>query len=224
MNALSQNLETESAEEASIAHPMLRIAGQDPVDRVRSVQSRDDRALVRLILDGEVGAFDRLYDLYSQRIYRFAVSRLRDPVEAEDVVQDTFLEVHRCLASWEGRSRLLTWMFGIAHHQLHRRFRKKTPVGVPIEQLEASPPVAPVSSGEQRLEAVRMLDVCADVLESEISGGQREIFDLYYGENRGTKQIAEQLGKSSQAVKISLFRTRRVMKARLEDRETRLSA
>ena len=35
--------------------------------------------------------------LYSQRIYRFAVKRLGDATEAENVVQDTFLEIHRCL-------------------------------------------------------------------------------------------------------------------------------
>lgn len=199
--------------------PVLSFSTGRPVDPAAAERRRQDQELVNGILAGDADAFSRLHELYSQRIYRFSVKRLGDPTEAEDVVQDVFLEVHRCLASWEGRSTLLTWMFGIAHHQLCRRFRRKTPIGVPIEQLEATPPVAPEPSSDRRVEAARILEVCADALDEDVSPAQREIFDLYYGENRPTKAIAEELGKSNQAVKISLFRTRRAMEARLEELE-----
>ena len=199
------------------AAPVLSFATGRPVDPAVAERRRQDQELVREILAGSADAFDRLYTLYHQRLYRFAVKRLGDATEAEDVVQDVFLEVHKCLASWEGRSALLTWMFGIAHHQLCRRFRKKTPIGVPMEQLEAQPPVAPEAPSDRRVEAARMLEVCADALDEDVSDAQREIFDLYYGDGRPTKAIAEELGKSNQAVKISLFRTRRAMEARLEE-------
>ena len=203
---------------------VLSFATGRPVDPAAAERRRQDRELVNEILAEEPGAFARLHDLYSQRIYRFAVKRLGDPIEAEDVVQDVFLEVHRCLASWEGRSMLLTWMFGIAHHQLCRRFRRKTPVGVSIDQLEAKLPASPDVPSDRRVEAARILDVCADALDEDVSAAQREIFDLYYGENRPMKVIANDLGKSSQAVKISLFRTRRAMEARLEERGVQQSA
>jgi len=199
------------------AATVLSFATGKPVDPTAAERRRQDHELVREILAGDPGAFDRLYALYHQRLYRFAVKRLGDAVEAEDVVQDVFLEVHRCLATWEGRSALLTWMFGIAHHQLCRRFRKKTPIGMPIEQLEASPLAGPEAPSDRRVEAARMLEICADALDEDVSDAQREIFDLYYGDNHPTKVIAEELGKSNQAVKISLFRTRRAMEARLEE-------
>ncbi len=69
-----------------------------------------------------------------------------------------------------------------------------------------------------------MLSVCADALDEDVSAAQREIFDLYYGESRPTRAIAEELGKSNQAVKISLFRTRRAMQARLDDQGIQLIA
>ena len=74
------------------------------------------------------------------------------------------------------------------------------------------------------MDAARILAICADTLDEDVSAAQHEIFDLYYGENRPTKMIAEQLGKSNQAVKISLFRTRRAMEARLEALEIQLIA
>ncbi|MCP4904200.1 MAG: RNA polymerase sigma factor [bacterium] len=201
------------------AAPVLSFATGRPIDPAVAERRRQDRELVNAILAGEADAFTRLHELYSRRIYRFAAKRLGDAAEAEDVVQDVFLEVFRCVGSWEGRSALLTWMFGIAHHQLCRRFRKKTPVGVPIEKIEAVAPVPPEASSDRRVEASRILGVCADVLDEGVSPAQREIFDLYYGENRPTRAIAGELGKSNQAVKISLFRTRRAMEARLEELE-----
>ena len=210
--------------EQSAPAAVLSFATGRPIDPAVAERRRQDQELVNGILAGDADAFAKLHELYSQRIYRFAVKRLGDATEAEDVVQDVFLEVHKCLASWEGRSALLTWMFGIAHHQLCRRFRKKTPIGVPMEQLEASPPVAPEPTSDRRVEAARMLEICADALEEDVSDAQREIFDLYYGDNRPTKAIAEELGKSNQAVKISLFRTRRAMEARLEELGIQASA
>ena len=185
---------------------------------------RQDRELVDGILSGDSESFSRLHALYATRLYRFAVKRLGDPTEAEDVVQDVFLEIHRCLASWEGRSALLTWMFGITHHQICRRFRRKTPIGVSLDQLEASPPVAPEIPIDRRIDSTRALGICAETLEEEVTPAQHEIFDLYYGENRAIKLIADDLGKSNQAVKISLFRTRRAMEARLQERGIQLTA
>ncbi len=216
MNAIPSSPAAPNASTPAVPAAVLSFATGRPVDPAAAERRRQDRELVNAILAGDPDAFTTLHARYAQRIYRFAVKRLGDATEAEDVVQDVFLEVHRCLESWEGRSALLTWMFGIAHHQLCRRFRKKTPIGVPMEQLEAHPPVAPESPLDQRVEAARLLEVCADVLEEEVSEAQREIFDLYYGDGQPTRSIAEALGKSNQAVKISLFRTRRAMEARLE--------
>jgi RNA polymerase sigma-70 factor (ECF subfamily) len=216
----SLNLNPSAAAPARV----LSLASGREVEPGVAERRRQDRELVAEILAGDVDAFDRLHQLYATRLYRFAVKRLGDPTEAEDVVQDVFLEVHRCLASWEGRSALLTWMFGIAHHQICRRFRRKTPIGVSIDQMEVSPLVAPDVSSDRRVEAARILAVCADSLEEDVSAAQHEIFNLYYGENRATKVIAEDLGKSNQAIKISLFRTRRAMEARLEEQGIQLTA
>jgi RNA polymerase sigma-70 factor (ECF subfamily) len=197
---------------------ILSFATGQKLEPAVAERRRQDRELVSAILSGDAEGFTRLHELYATRLYRFAVKRLGDPTEAEDVVQDVFLEVHRCLASWEGRSALLTWMFGIAHHQICRRYRRKAPIGISPDQLEASPLIAPEVPSDRRVDAARILEVCADTLDQGVSSAQQEIFDLYYGDNRSTRAIAEDLGKSNQAVKISLFRTRRAMAARLKER------
>ncbi|MGH0035183.1 MAG: RNA polymerase sigma factor [Myxococcota bacterium] len=183
-----------------------------------------EQELVAGVIAGHEGAFDTLYGRYRDRIYRFSVKRLRDAAEAEDVTQEVFLQVHRCLPSFEGRSSLLTWMFGIAHNQVCRRFRRQRP---PMVSMDDSPsfelPAAEVSA-DRRIDAARILDRCQEVLEEEVSATQRMVFHLRYAENRSTRDIAEKLGKSNQAVKIGLFRSRRALERRSPDLDVALTA
>ena len=77
---------------------------------------------------------------------------------------------------------------------------------------------------ERRVDAVRMLERCDEVLENEVSDVQKKVFHLKYAENRSTREIAKEIGKSNQAVKIGLFRSRRVLASRTKDLKVALSA
>lgn len=177
----------------------------------RSVEGWDDADLVVGILARDFVCFDALYARYCGRIYGFALNRLRDPLEAEDVTQEVFLQVYRSLSSYQGRSSLLTWMFGIAHNQLCRRFRKQAPQTISIDDLDAKDLRAPSCSPERRFEAARILHRCSECVERELTSSQQDVFYLKYRERRSTRSIADQLGKSCQAVKISLFRSRQTL-------------
>jgi RNA polymerase sigma-70 factor (ECF subfamily) len=198
---------------------------QDQNANVRALNARRaDRELVSAVVAGECAAFERLHDLYRGRVYAFAVKRLRVAAEADDVCQDVFLQVYRCIGSFEGRSSLLTWIFGIAHHQVCRRLRRRRLEAYSLDAPEAAEVEAPHVPADRQIDAARVLSGCTEVLEESVTGTQREVFRLYYGENHSTREIAEQLGKSRQAVKISLFRTRRTLAAGLEERGLSQSA
>jgi len=183
-----------------------------------------DEALVKAVIAGEEGAFDALYRSYRERIFRFAVKRLGDPSEAEDVTQEVFFQVHRCLPSYEGRSSLVTWMFGIAHNQVCRRFRRPRPTTVSLDATDSLEVEAEEIPADRRIDATRLLERCRRVLEEEVTETQRMVFHLRYAENQSTREIARKLGKSNQAVKIGLFRSRRALERRAPELETALSA
>ena len=91
----------------------------------RSVRSWDDDGeLVRAILAGSREHFETLYAAYFPRVYRFALKRLGDPGEAEDVTQEVFFTVFQALPSFAGDSTLLVWIFGITRNKVNRRFRR----------------------------------------------------------------------------------------------------
>ena len=93
-----------------------------------------DAELVEEILAGSMDHFNLLYAAYFPRVYRFALKRLRDPGEAEDVAQEVFLTVFRVLANYRGDSKLLVWIFGITRNKVNRRFRKARPRIEPLEE------------------------------------------------------------------------------------------
>ena len=169
-----------------------------------------DEELVEEILGGSVEAFSLLYETYFPRVYRFAVKRLRDTGEAEDVTQEVFLTVFNVLASFRGQSSLLVWIFGITRNTVNRRFR---PVRPPIESLDATAREVPaaVPAIDRTVEARRLLGRCEEIVEHELTPLQRRIFHLKHLRQQPIRTIAKVLGKSEDAVKANLYRMRRAI-------------
>jgi RNA polymerase sigma-70 factor (ECF subfamily) len=197
--------ETAKEKERSMAETTLHNNAEIPLSKA------DDARLIEGILSGEAESFDALYRRYERRIFYFALKRLGDRQEAEDVTQEVFLQVHCGLSRYEGRSTLLTWMFGIAHNQVCRRFRRKSPKTISLDVSDVHDLSSDAPSAERQTDIVRVLRNCSRVLDEKVSPDQKAVFNLRYVDNHSTRSIAEELGKSTQAVKISLFRTRRTL-------------
>lgn len=99
---------------------------RDDAAQTRAVADGDgtDEDLAGRFCGGDVKAFEHLARRYRDALYRFVRWHLgATRSDAEDVTQDILIEVHRSLGSYEGRSRLRTWMFGIARNVCLRRRR-----------------------------------------------------------------------------------------------------
>ena len=114
-----------------------------------------DRELVEQILGGSASHFELLYETYFPRVYRFALKRLGDPGEAEDVTQEVFFSVFSCLDRFQGESALLVWIFGITRNTVNRRFRKQRPRLEPIDGDSTREPAAADVPAEQAVTAIR---------------------------------------------------------------------
>jgi DNA-directed RNA polymerase specialized sigma24 family protein len=77
----------------------------------------DDGALVQRAVAGDREAFAAIYDRYAPRIYDFLRSLLRDPDEAADALQDTFLVAGARLHQLRDPDRLRPWLYAIARHR-----------------------------------------------------------------------------------------------------------
>jgi RNA polymerase sigma-70 factor (ECF subfamily) len=170
-----------------------------------------DRELVEEIIGGSRKHFEMLYECYFPRVYRFALKRLRDPGEAEDVAQDVFMTLLSALPSYQGQSSLLVWIFGITRNTVNRRFRRPRPRLEPLEEGGALDVAGCEAPTDQSVEARRMLGRCEAIIESELTPLQRRIFHLKHLRRQPIRTIAEVLGKSEDAVKANLYRMRRAI-------------
>ena len=177
----------------------------------RDVPWTSDAELVHDILSGSREHFEMLYKVYFPRVYRFALKRLRDPGEAEDVTQEVFMTVFRSLHTYAGNSSLLVWIFGITRNKVNRRFRGVRPRFEVID-TDADPGIATQEAPADRVvDARRMLEHCEAVIQNELTPLQRRIFHLKHLRRQSIRSIAGALGKSEDAVKANLYRMRRAI-------------
>ena len=159
---------------------------------------------------GDEAALRELYCAYSRSIYAFALRRLRDAAEAEEIVVDTMHEVWRHPERFRGESKFSTWLLGIARFKLLSLIRSRQPQHEELAELEET-----LDSGEegsfeilakkQRREAVLQ---CMDKLSAE----QRECLHLVFYEGYGLAEVAAVLGCPENTVKTRLFHARRKLK------------
>lgn len=159
-----------------------------------------------------------LFAEYYQRLYRYTLSLLHDPAEADDAVQETLVRAYRRLESLRDWQALTTWLYRIATHvcldHMRRRARDKTIGAVDnadeFELVEADAP-----SLEYIVERSDM-SACVQRYLEGLSDSYRAVILLHDLDGLTGTQIAEILGVSLATVKIRLHRARVRLRAQLE--------
>ncbi len=206
----SSSIPVPRASTPSPASPPLRKAAPRRRMSRRDSPWESDAELVQQILAGSREHFDLLYDAYFPRVYRFALKRLGDPGEAEDVTQEVFVTVFRALHTYAGNSSLIVWIFGITRNKVNRRFRGVRPRLESIDGAALELPARDVPT-DRAVDARRMLAHCEDVIENRLTPLQRRIFHLKHLRRQSIRSIAGTLGKSEDAIKANLYRMRRAI-------------
>jgi RNA polymerase sigma factor (sigma-70 family) len=154
-------------------------------------------------------AFERLYKRHVADVYRYALAVMRNPADAEDVTQTTFLNAYRSFTEKGNRpEKPQNWLIAIAHNVCRQRFRQsaRRPSEVAFEDDIADTIVdddAP--SGEDIRRAL-----------SHLAFNQRAALVMRELEGRSYAEIAEILDLSTSAVETLIFRARRALREQLE--------
>ena len=177
------------------------------------------------LVAGDRAEFARLVDTYSSSIYRLGLKMLGTPQEAEDVLQNTFLNALIHLPSFEGRSSVATWLYRIATNEALMLIRKRKPE-ISIEQEvqtgeaesieDLKPTVFADWSGlpEDELlsmEGKNILDTAIQSLPETL----RLVFILRDIEGLSIKETADTLNLTETNVKTRLLRARMYLRERL---------
>jgi RNA polymerase sigma factor (sigma-70 family) len=154
--------------------------------------------------------FERMYRRHVGDVYRYALAVMRNPIDAEDVTQTTFLNAYRAYVEKGNRpEKPQNWLIAIAHNVCRQRFRQsaRRPAEVTFEDDIASTIVVDddTPSGEDIRRAL-----------SHLAFNQRAALIMRELEGRSYGEIAEILDVSTSAVETLIFRARRALREQLE--------
>lgn len=172
----------------------------------------DDNELVRLVGSGDRLAFQALYRAYFPRLARFLDRMTRNVPLLEEIINDTMLVVWQRADSYDGSSKVSTWIFGIAYRQALKALRD---LDEPVEDAAETPgetwhePEHAMSARQLQHGVGRALDALP--LE------QRAVVCLTYYHGMAYQEIAETMGCPVNTVKTRMFHARLRLKDMLSD-------
>jgi RNA polymerase sigma-70 factor (ECF subfamily) len=156
--------------------------------------------------------FTLLYRQYVTRVYRYIYSRVGNQADAEDLTSQVFVAALEGIEKFDGRGSFPAWLFTIARNKIVDSYRKSRPIvsldGIPERIAEDVDPLNRLSQEAQIHELAQIL--------AALSDEQRTLLQLRFAAELTHAQIAEVLGKSEGAVKMTFSRLLRQLEEKLE--------
>jgi len=174
--------------------------------------------LMLRVRDGDAAAFERLMELWQDRLVRLFMHHTGDHATAEDLAQEVFLRVYRSRASYKPTAKFTTWIHTIANHvasDLKQRSYRRREYGVPASASASSSAIgldqmAVAASGLMPARAADRSELRAVVQEAIASLGERQRMAVLLAKfaHCSYEEIAAAMELSVPAVKSLLFRAR----------------
>ena len=174
--------------------------------------STDD--LIRRYQAGQTDLFDVLFDRHKDYVYRIAYSMTRHAEEAEEVVQETFLDVLKALPRYDvdGTARFETWLYRVTANRCKMRWRRKRLPTVEVaghagdEMTELLERVPDERTDHDPEEATQQAETRRRIWRAvgRLSDAARQVVLLRYGQGFSYQEIADALGLNLGTVKSRL--------------------
>jgi RNA polymerase sigma-70 factor (ECF subfamily) len=187
----------------------------------------DDAALAQLARQRNADAFRIIMQRNNRRLYRVARSVVQDDSEAEDVVQQTYVNAFGSLGSFRGESSLGTWLTRITLNEALGRLRRQRPM-VDLEVLEADSttgtsqvipfPLMSESADPERAAAQGQIRHLIERAIDDLPEIFRVVFVMRDVEDMSIEETADFLGLAPATVKTRLHRARRQLRRALDEK------
>lgn len=150
--------------------------------------------------------YDRIVHMYLDPVYRTALSCCKNPYDAEDAVQNTFLKLLRTKTEFSDDEHIRKWLIRVAVNESNSMWRSAWKKKVSsLEELKCEPEFS-LPENSDLYEAVQSLSL-----------KYREVVHLYYYEEYSVREIAQILNVSETAIQTRLLRARKKLKQQLKE-------
>ncbi len=175
----------------------------------------DEALLIARLQAGDKAACAECIEIHSPTIYRLALRLMQNETEAEDVLQETFINAFKAIEKFEGRSGLGTWLYRITHNAAMMRLRKPQKYFLSVEET--------LSEEDGAIVPKQLFDWCclpeedfeSDEVQNKLEQAiyalpekYKSVFVLRELEGLSTQETADSLDLTTSAVKVRLHRAR----------------
>ena len=192
----------------------------------RPIQDDPDVQRMLRFQQGDMDAFQELFQKFSPAVVNFAAKFLGVRARAEEIAQDVFIQVYRWQGRYEPKAKFSTWLFKIAHNHCLNEVRKGEykvylePFDLPADregdERERNLPAREAERGEELLAAKEAGDRIQKILH-RIPDNQRTAILLSRLEGMSYQEVADVIGCTEKAVKSLVFRATKNLRHGLGD-------
>jgi RNA polymerase sigma-70 factor (ECF subfamily) len=202
---------------------LARLQPRDPNAQASSQSSKPliEADAIRLAQAGDAAAFEFLYQLHGRRVYALCLRMVNNPADAEDLMQEAFLQLFRKIGTFRGESAFSTWLHRMTVNVVLMRLRKKS---LPVASLEETTepdeetggPRKDVGAPDLRLSgAVDRVNLERSV--EKLPPGYRTVFVLHDVQGYEHNEIADIMGCSVGNSKSQLHKARTRLRELLQE-------
>jgi RNA polymerase sigma factor (sigma-70 family) len=164
----------------------------------------EDPEVVAAIVAGDPAGLAEAYDRYALPLYTYCRSMLREPADAADAVQDTFLVATAKLRDLRDPARLRPWLYAVARNECLRRLRAGSALSALDEARDIPVPSAELGAEAERAEVRQLVRAAIDGLNP----GDRDVIELSLISELDNDEVADALGVSRNHAHALLSRAR----------------
>lgn len=175
----------------------------------------EEQALIRRVQSGDTSAFEPLLTAYEKGVYNLCLRMVRNPADAEDLAQETFLKAYRGIAGYRGESKFSVWLYRIASNLCldFLRQQKRRPTA-PLTVEDEDGDLRETELADGRLQPERLLEqkLTGDSLRRGLDALPpefRQVLLLRELQGLSYEEIGGILGLESGTVKSRIFRARK---------------
>jgi RNA polymerase sigma-70 factor, ECF subfamily len=191
---------------------MTHVTHETHLDPPAAPDAVPDEQLVARLCAGESALFEILMRRHNRRLFRAARSIVQSDDEAEDVMQEAYVQAFTHLAQFEGRAKFATWLTRIAVHAALARVRKRRELLVDTEEDAEVDGVNP-----EELVAARELSALLQPLVDALPQSFRSVFVLRAVEGLSVAETALCLELREETVRTRFFRARQILQLSVEE-------
>jgi len=179
---------------------------------------QDDLRLARRVTQGETNAFEEFYAQHADLVFAFVLHRVNGSrSDAEEIWQDTLVAAIRALPAYQGQSRLLSWLCGIARRKIADRWRRSGRRVHMVTMLAPDDLLQLMDGGALPAAMLNQASTRARVVEAlaELPADSRDALIARYADGDSVETVATRLGRTYKATESLLSRAKTALREAL---------